>query len=247
MAIGMTAPGPSAFPPTRHSVIERIRTRDAEVRRDAYGAVVAGYWKPVYTCLRLTWQLSPEDAQDLTQGFFTEAFEKGWLEAYDPTRARFRTFVRVCADRYVMNWKQAAARLKRGGAAHHLSLDFPAAEREVHARAGLTSADPEELFRQEFVRSLFEQAVDAVRAGCAARGRVADFQLFERYDLEPRAGVSYAQLAREAGLTVPQVTNRLALVRREFRERALEALRALSGSDEHFRREAREVFGLEVE
>jgi transposase-like protein len=71
--------------------------------------------------------------------------------------------------------------------------------------------------------------------------------MFERYDLAHEEGVSYAQLARELGLTTTQVTNRLARVRRRFREIALEDLRALSGSDDEFHREAREIFGLEVE
>ncbi len=43
------------------------------------------------------------------------------------------------------------------------------------------------------------------------------------------------------------MTNNLAQVRRRFRERALETLRGLCGSDEEFRREARDLFGLEVE
>jgi hypothetical protein len=36
-------------------------------------------------------------------------------------------------------------------------------------------------------------------------------------------------------------------VRRRFRDLALEALRALCGSEAEFRREARDLFGLEVE
>ena len=50
-----------------------------------------------------------------------------------------------------------------------------------------------------------------------------------------------------SSLTTTQVTNYLARVRRRFRERALETLRALCGSEAEFRREARDLFGLEVE
>jgi hypothetical protein len=104
------------FPATRHSVIERIRGESADDRRAAFGDLVEGYWKPVYKHLRVTWRLGAEDAQDLTQGFFADAFQKGWLERFEPEKARFRTFVRVCADRFVMNRRQAEGRLKRGGA-----------------------------------------------------------------------------------------------------------------------------------
>jgi DNA-directed RNA polymerase specialized sigma24 family protein len=243
----MTPSHPSAFPPTRLSVIERLRTDDAEVRRQAFGEIVTGYWRPVYAHLRLTLRLAPEDAEDATQSFFTSAFEKAWLETYDPARARFRTFVRVCADRLVANRRQAESRAKRGGGAHVVSLDFPMFERELHDRAGRSPSDPDELFRQEFVRSVFVLALDGVRADCDARGRSSWFTLFERYDLDPAEGVSYASLAREYDLSVTQVTNRLSEVRRAFRQRALDVLRTLSGSHDHFRSEAREIFGLEVE
>ena len=57
----------------------------------------------------------PEDAQDLTQEFFTRAFEREYLSRYDPAKARFRTFVRTCLDGFLANEDKAAARLKRGG------------------------------------------------------------------------------------------------------------------------------------
>jgi RNA polymerase sigma factor (sigma-70 family) len=233
------------FPITRHSVVERIRAEDAEVRRLAFSDLVEGYWKPVYKHLRLTWRLSPEEAEDLAQGFFAEAFQKSWLERFDPAKARFRSFVRVCVDRYAMNARQADARLKRGGGTQTIRLDFAAAERELPPMAA-AAADPEASFQQEFVRALFARAVAALRRELTAEGREAHFTLFERYDLAPEEGVSYAQLAREMAWTTTQVTNRLAQVRRRFRELAMDDLRALCASDDEFRREARDIFGLEV-
>jgi RNA polymerase sigma factor (sigma-70 family) len=206
---------------------------------------VAGYWKPVYKHLRLTWQLSPEDAQDLAQGFFAEAFEKAWLEKFDPGRARFRTFIRVCVDRYAMNMRQAETRLKRGGGVQIVSLDYETAERELPADP-LSLTDPDACFQQEFIRALFDRTLDALRSELLSDGHEAAFVLFERYDLAQEEGVSYARLAHELGVTTTQVTNRLARVRRRFREIALDNLRALTGTDEEFQREARDLFGLEV-
>ncbi len=80
-----------------------------------------------------------------------------------------------------------------------------------------------------------------------AAGRAISFTLFERYDLAAEAGASYAALAAEYGLTTSQVTNALAQVRRRFRERALASLRGLCGSEPEFRREARELFGIDVD
>lgn len=235
------------FPPTRHSVIERLRDGADAARRDAFGDLVSGYWKPTYKYLRLTWRLSDEDAQDLTQAFFSDAYQKAWLERYEPGKARFRTFVRLCADRFVMNWKQSASRAKRGGASELVSLDFDSAERELLAQHTATAPDAEDFFRREFIRALFDRAIARVRAEYEASGRTVHLKLFDRYDVAPDDGVTYAQLALEFGLTTAQVTNYLAQVRRSFRTSALESLEALTGSRDEFRREARELFGLELE
>jgi DNA-directed RNA polymerase specialized sigma24 family protein len=237
----------SAFPPTRYSVIERLRNDDAVERSAAFGDLVLGYWKPIYKHLRATWRMGPEDAQDLTQAFFSDAFEKGWLEKYEPGKARFRTFVRVCVDRFAMNARQAASRAKRGGDVRMVSLDFDQAEREVRAQSLSAPADADSFFRQEFVRALFQRAIDATRIEMEESGRTAHFTLFTRYDLDPAQGVSYAGLAHELSLTESQVTNYLSLVRRTFRTHALTALRAICGTEEEFRREARELFGMEVQ
>ena len=235
------------FPATRHSAIERIRDANPEIRRAAFGDLVEGYWKPVYKYLRLTWRLDTEDARDLTQGFFADAFQKAWLERYEPGKARFRTFVRVCADRFVMNMRQSSSRLKRGGGVQTLPLDFDGAEREVASRRLVSMPEPDEFFHQEFVRALFDKTVQDLRAEYDEKERPVPFALFERYDLAPAEGVSYAQLAQEFHLTQAQVTNHLAHVRRRFRERALDSLRGLCGTDQEFRREARDLFGLEID
>jgi hypothetical protein len=251
-----------AFPTTRHSVIERLRTEEHSVRRDAFGDLAVGYWKPVYKYLRMKWRLAPDAAEDATQAFFTQAFEKSWLERYEPAQARFRTFVRLCVDRLVMNMQQAEGRAKRGGDAQTISMDavvsrngfdgfdgfnFGAAEHELLGQAMSAPPEAEELFKREFVRALFDRAVRAVREDCTARGRELHWRLFERYDLSPASEVSYAALAAEFGLTQGQVTGYLAQMRAAFRTHAVAALEALSVDRDEFRREARDLLGLEIE
>jgi hypothetical protein len=48
------------------------------------------------------------------------------------------------------------------------------------------------------------------------------------------------------GVPVTTVTNDLHAARTRFREIALGHLRSLSGTDEEFRQEARQLFGVEV-
>ena len=237
-----------AFPLTRRSVVRAAASADPETRQRAFDALVAAYWRPVYKYLRLKWSATGEDAEDLTQGFFARAIEKGFFDRFDPARARFRTYLRACLDGFVANERKSAGRLKRGGGAEHVSLDFVGAEAELARQGPSESADMEEYFHREWVRSLFGLAVEALRRRCTDAGKDVHFALFERYDLDgPDAAArpSYADLAREMRIPETQVTNHLAWARREFRRLVLEALEEATGSEEEFRTEARQILGID--
>ena len=181
------------------------------------------------------------------QAFFTAAFEKGYVEKFDPSKARFRTFLRVCLDRFVQNVQKAERAEKRGGGAATLSLDFPGAERELVEIKSADLRDVDRFFRDETIRALFARSVDELRRVLESEGKAAVFTVFERHDLAPSSETSYATVARELHLSVPQVTNYLHAARKRFREIALAHLHDLVGSEEEFKLEARELFGLAVE
>jgi RNA polymerase sigma factor (sigma-70 family) len=235
------------FPVTHRSVLERIRSTDVEVRRSAFGDLAEGYWRPSYHYLRLHWRLDPETAEDVVQAFFTTAFEKGYVEKYDPAKARFRTFLRTCLDRFVQNYRKAEQADKRGGRMQRLSLDFPGAEDQVASLVATDLRDLDRFFHDETIRALFARSVDAMRVAFGAEGRTIIFDVFDRHDLRPTSDTSYASVAAALGLTTSQVTNYLHAARRRFREITLEHLRAITGTDEEFRDEARELFGLDLQ
>jgi DNA-directed RNA polymerase specialized sigma24 family protein len=226
-------------------MVAAIRSDRPDVRRSAFDALVTAYWKPVFKYVRLKWHASPDDAADLTQGFFLRAFEKDFFASFDPAKARFRTFLRTCLDGFVANARKADARLKRGGGVALVPLDFDEAERELRHQATNAIADFDAYFHREWLRGLFATAAARLRDDCAARGRTDRFPLFEAYDLagdeQPRP--TYAELARRHGLTAVDVTNELAAARREFRRFVLEALREQCASDEDFDAELRGLTG----
>jgi RNA polymerase sigma factor (sigma-70 family) len=243
--------GGDRFPPTRFSVIDAARSTDESERTRAMDTLCAAYWKPVYKYVRLRWNRAVEESQDLTQGFFVQLIERGLLDKFDPAKSRLRTYLRVCVDSFVMNEDKAAKRLKRGGNASQVALDFAGAEEELGGATMDPAAIPspeslEEFFEKEWIRGLFELAVEDLRKHCEANERERTFRLFEEYDLAGDENISYDKLAAEYGIPVTDVTNALAWARREFRRVALERLREICGSDEEFQREARAVFGWEA-
>ncbi len=232
------------FPTTRHSAVLAVGSDDPVERVRSFERLARAYWKPVYKTIRVRWRKTDDQAQDLCQSFFATAFEKGWFASYDAGKARFRTFVRTCLDRFLAKERRDAGRLKRGGDALMLSFDFADAEAELKGELG--AADDADYFDREWVGHVFSLAVSGLAELCKERGKPVHFKVFERYDLaEPEDRQSYAALAAELGIKTTDVTNYLAFARRELRRIILETLQELTASEEEFREEARALLGVD--
>lgn len=230
------------FPDTRYSIVSALRSADDATRERATESVARVYRDPIVAVLKLRWQLERADAEDLAHDFLAHALERDWLQRYDRTKGRFRTFLRSCLMAYASTAHEGATRLKRGGGAQHLSLD-PA----VHTPTA--DAEVEAVFEREWVRSVFERSLEGLRAECEAEGRATTYDVFVAYDIEGAEAIerpNYAQLAARFGIPATQVTNYLNWARRKLRGHVLDTLRALTASEEEFRDEARALLGVEV-
>jgi DNA-directed RNA polymerase specialized sigma24 family protein len=224
------------FPLTRRSAVLAAASDDPAVRATALGALAAAYWKPAYKHVRVKWRASSADAADHVQSFFGRAAERGFFQDYDPARARFRTFFKVCLDRHVSNAAAAAQRDKRGGPA--AALNFEEAETELERQGAAAWESPEDCFEREWRRALFSRGLVALEAWCAAEGKPEVWKAFAAYDLCEPPRPRYGDLAAELKLPVTTITNHLALARRTLRTLVWEDLRALTATDRELAEEA---------
>jgi hypothetical protein len=238
-----------AFPETNYSAVLGVRADDPIARARSFEILAQTYWRPTYKYLRVKWRKTAEECRDLSQDFFAIAYEKRFFDSYDPGKARFRTFFRLCLDRFAAKREQARRRLIRGGGAPILSLDVEQVEAEL-ARAG--DVDPsatDGYFDAEWTRSLLGSALEQFQRHCEKRQRPVTYQLFERLafadDVEPKP--TYAALAAEHGMSLVEVTSQVSYARREFRRIVLERLRQVTATEEEFREEARAVLGIDVQ
>jgi len=231
----------NGFPSTRQSLLISATAPEQGIRREAFGAITAAYWKPIYKYIRLRWRKSNDESKDLTQHFFAEMLDGTLLSDFDPSRASFATYLRMCLDGFISNQNRAAGRLKRGGAIDLVSLDFESAEHELPAQAN-GEISMEEYFHREWQREMFARAVDDLRALARHKGKDVPLRVFEDHDLVEQPP-GYAVLARRYGIPETAVTNYLAWARRELRRLLLDRLAEITGSERDFHREARELFG----
>jgi RNA polymerase sigma factor (sigma-70 family) len=230
-----------AFPVTRHSAIAAAKSSDPKERTAGHEALIRAYWKPCYAYARMRWRMSNEDAKELVQEFFAQAYADELFARYEPARGRFQSFLRGCLELFGRKQREREGRLVRGEGARPV---------EIEAAGELSDAasedERESAFQREWRRHVLELGVEALRAKCAAEGKAKAFALLERYDLhDPSRGPrpSYAELAAEFGIPETTVTNQLHWARGALRELVLLELERAAGSEDEWRADARLLFG----
>jgi RNA polymerase sigma-70 factor (ECF subfamily) len=181
---GLAQGGPRDFRTTHWSVVLAARNALTDVSRVALEQLCRAYWLPVYTFIRRR-GFSPEDGQDLTQGFFAKMLEKEWLQAADAEKGRFRTFLLTAVTRFLANEYDRAQALKRGGGQTILPLETEDAE-EHYVFEPADSRTPETAYDEEWAETLLQRVLDRLRAEFDGAGRTGRFDALKVFLTEDR-------------------------------------------------------------
>jgi RNA polymerase sigma-70 factor (ECF subfamily) len=94
------------FATTHWSVVVVAGNSASPGSREALEQPCRAYWYPLYAYARRTGR-SPEDAQDLTQGFFEHLLESRLVASADAAKGRFRSFLLQCFRNFMVSLRQA--------------------------------------------------------------------------------------------------------------------------------------------
>jgi RNA polymerase sigma-70 factor (ECF subfamily) len=203
------------FATTHWSVIQRA-TGDKSTQADAaLESLCRVYWPAIYAHARRLGN-GPEDARDLTQGFFCRLLEKQWLAEADRRRGKFRTFLLAALKHFMGNeWRRAQTQ-KRGGGQILVSLEALTAE-EGHAWEPVDAQTPEEIFDQRWALTVLEQATARLEEECRMGGKARQFAALKCFlggGVEAR---TYAAAAAELGITENAAKMAASRLRQRFR------------------------------
>lgn len=172
------------FATTRWSLVIQASTLDG---RTALSELCRAYWAPVHAFIQ-GHGVSNEDAADVTQEFFEVLLARNDLARADPSRGRFRSWLRTCARNHLYNWFERRSGLRVGGRAVHVSVegqpgaplpgclvDAQHAERLYDRRWALTVVQRAlEVLRQRYERAHKSALFDALYAGLAGSASEAN-------------------------------------------------------------------------
>jgi RNA polymerase sigma factor (sigma-70 family) len=202
-----------SFPSTRWTLI-RTACQEGRDSRDALASLCQIYWPAIYTFARQRGH-SPDQAEDLTQGFFAKLLEKNYVAQADPMRGRFRTFLLSAFTHYIANeWDRERAQ-KRGGGNRLLSLDFSDAEGCLTIEP-VDSLTPENIFARKWARTLLDRVLSRLQQEMSAAGKADRFDSFRAYLGSSDRAAPLSVVAADLGMTETAAKVAVHRLRRRF-------------------------------
>ena len=204
------------FATTRWTLVLKAADTENPSARQALETLCRDYWYPLYVYVRRR-GYAPEEAQDLTQGFFVQLLGKGYVRAADPERGRFRSFLLASLKNYLANeWDRARAQ-KRGGGQVPISLDVEEGERRYHLEPA-DELSPERVYEQRWALALIDRTLATLRDEMAKAGQSHRYQHLQPFLTGAGAQARYRTVADRLGMTEGAVKVAVHRLRRRFGE-----------------------------
>ena len=157
------------------------------------------YWRPIYGFLRRQ-GVRPEEAKDLTQGFFALLLERRDLNAVRREKGRLRSYLLTSLKHFQANERERAMAIKRGEGQQLIPLaELRERERIGFEPTGTLSAD--QIYERRWALSLLDQVLARLGDEYRTAGNVRLFDRLQKSLMDEPDCPSTADTAREFGMT----------------------------------------------
>lgn len=202
-----TRPSDDLFATTRWTMVANAGVSGGA----ALGELCESYWFPVYAYVRRR-GYPKEDAEDLTQGFFASLLARGDIAGLRRENGKFRAFLLAAMKHHLANEYDKGLRLKRGGGALHLSLDWQQADLRFRL-ADQSSLPPDAAYDREWATALLERVLSSM-----AREADDRFVQLRPYLSLDRGRIPYSEAAATLGIDVGTVRVAVHRLRKRYRQ-----------------------------
>jgi RNA polymerase sigma-70 factor (ECF subfamily) len=162
------------FPKTRWTIVARSGDTDETTRQTALGELCELYWPPVYAFVRSKGN-SPQDAEDIVQGFFARLLERNDFSRADPSKGKMRWFLLASVKNHMANEVRNATCQKRGGETAPLSIDLHDAEERCLVPEPADHLAPDKIFQRQWVITLLDHVLQKLEKRYSDDGKAELF------------------------------------------------------------------------
>jgi RNA polymerase sigma-70 factor (ECF subfamily) len=152
--------GPASFRTTHWSVVLEAQG-ESPAAHEALEKLCRIYWRPIYSFLRRQ-GIGPEEAEDLTQGFFASLLEHKNLSAVRREKGRLRSYLLGAVKYFLADERRRAMAIKRGKGQRLIPLE----ELRTDERFDVEPADPvtaEMIYERRWASTVLERVLNLLR------------------------------------------------------------------------------------
>jgi RNA polymerase sigma factor (sigma-70 family) len=190
--------GPVAFTTTHWSVVLEAQG-ESPAAQEALEKLCRIYWRPIYSFVRRQ-GLGPEEAEDVTQGFFAQLLERKRFNAVRKEKGRLRSFL-LGALKYFLADEQRRARAIKRGKGHRL---IPLEELRANEQVDIEPADPvtaEMIYERRWALTVLERVLSRLKDEYTTAGNAALFDSLKELLPDEPGAASQAEIAARLGMT----------------------------------------------
>jgi len=210
-----TGAGGVAFVTTQWSVVLAAQGRSPAADA-ALEKLCRTYWWPLYGFVRRN-GYKPEEAQDLTQGFFEMLLERRDLDVVRKEKGRLRSYLLVSLKNFLGKARRREMAVKRGEGRALVPLE----ELVARERADLEPADSvsaDKIYERRWALTLLEHVLTRLESEYRTAGNAQLFDPLKELLSDEPSRRSQGQIATELGMTENAVKQAFHRLRRRYRQ-----------------------------
>jgi DNA-directed RNA polymerase specialized sigma24 family protein len=205
--------GAVAFATTHWSVVLTAQG-ESPAAQEALEKLCRTYWRPIYSFVRRQ-GIGPEEAEDLTQGFFALMLERRDLSTVRKEKGRLRSYLLASVKNFVADERRRAMAIKRGKGERLIPLE----ELSGDERTEMEPADPvtaEVIYERRWASTVLAHALNRLQDEYAGTRNAALFDSLTQLLPDEPGAPSRADIAAKFGMTENAVTQAFHRFRRRY-------------------------------
>jgi RNA polymerase sigma-70 factor (ECF subfamily) len=195
---GVGGSGPVAFSTTHWSVVLEAQG-ESPAAHEALEKLCRIYWRPIYSFVRRQ-GIGPEEAEDITQGFFAQLLERKKFGAVRKEKGRLRSYLLGALKYFLADEQRRAMAIKRGKGQRLIPLEDLRSDERIE----MEPADPvtaEMIYERRWALTVLEQVLDRLKNEYWTAGNAALFDSLKQLLPDEPGSPSQAEIAAHLGMT----------------------------------------------
>ena len=214
-AAGPESRGGIPFTTTHWSVVLQAQGQSTAAQ-EALEKLCRTHWRPIYGFVQRQ-GVKPEEAKDLTRGFFALLLERRDLNAVHQEKGRLRCYLLTSLKHFLTNERNRAMAIKRGEGQRLIPLE-DLRERERIGFEPPETLPADQIYERRWALSVLDHVMARLGDEYRAAGNIQLFDRLQKSLTDEPDRPSPANTAREFGMTEGAVRQASYRLRQRYRQ-----------------------------